>query len=93
MRPVQLKLVEGEKRLRDALLAGAPTSAIRQALSGIRVELARELANAEAAIADAVQSDAAAIAERTKLIAAEAIDRVTRKVAAFDAPEHPFKKG
>jgi hypothetical protein len=90
---LQTKLAEGEQRLRDALLAGAPTSAIRQALSSIRVELAREVQNAEAAIADAAQTEAHAVAERTKLIAAEAIDRVTRKLAAFDAPEHHSKKG
>ena len=66
MSALQAKLAQAEAAFRDALLSGGHTAALRQAISGIKHEITREAAKAEAAIAKVAQASEEAIAIRAK---------------------------
>jgi hypothetical protein len=89
MEAMKLKLAEAEARLRDALMAGAHTSALRQAISTIRLEIERGAAHAAEAVAEAEAVTAAAVQDRAKLIAKAAMDRISQRLESLQAPAHP----
>jgi hypothetical protein len=77
------------ERLRDALLAGTDSKAIRAELRGF----GRRVDELQASIADAVaQQEAAAeeaISAAAATIAATTIDLITARLSALQAPPHP----